>query len=694
MVTKKQIIKAQNLPSCVISLSIRKTINTLVAIICLLITIPVFSQSFEGKFFAGEGDVEYLELLDIARRMFHPDPEYQNISMLYTPWWNGFVEGPTWDAWWIQNSYGPTYCALPFYEEPYLTFLQNAQDLWFDQMGDGQRIGARDWVAPDGCLCDAARPGWIMYKQGDGRIDIHDWGMEFTAAGLLLQSELLLIGRDIAAIEQYLPKLERCANFIETRRDPKNDLFLAGAAGNLLAPSYAGWKRPDGSYGMAYLTGLSITYIAALDRLIELEKLAGNNEKATHYSDRQKRAREGLKQLTTDEGYFIKSLDPTGVRHGVYGAEKHGYFESSPNHDAIAFRVVDDAQAERIFNKIEAIPGLRRHHVIIPNEPGLDDMYDPGTSWLWKHGTWVNGGHWSTCEARMVLAYYRLNKFDEARRSMEHMLTFARQFRMDNPLVEFGSKVYQPKQPINLCYDSFGPVAALIRGLFEYIYRAESLTLIPHIPKSISRLEQRFPIRFGSKKLYLLTKGQGVITDVRVNGEKHKDFDARSVSLIFEKTPDEAHIQIAFGGAELDEMLESGSGVLKGQGLSLLTESEQADDPFKDNEIFQHIQAFYNKSVTEEFNKRYEVRHAALVLQAADALRKRRRMLAEGVLQPLPEPALAAADTVYINTVFKLGKGLADRLDSYSASADPANQQIYRQWMDSYPFTNKESDQY
>ena len=29
-------------------------------------------------------------------------------------------------------------------------------------MGDGKRVGATppfDWVAPDGCLCDAARPG-------------------------------------------------------------------------------------------------------------------------------------------------------------------------------------------------------------------------------------------------------------------------------------------------------------------------------------------------------------------------------------------------------------------------------------------------------------------------------------------------------------------------------------------------------
>ena len=109
-------------------------------------------QEFAGKHYSGRGDVEYLKLLETARRMFEPDPELQNISMLYMPSWDGFVEGPTWDAWWIQNSYGTTYCALPFYREPYLTFLQNAQDLWFDQMGDGKRVGAsppsRPFIAP------------------------------------------------------------------------------------------------------------------------------------------------------------------------------------------------------------------------------------------------------------------------------------------------------------------------------------------------------------------------------------------------------------------------------------------------------------------------------------------------------------------------------------------------------------------
>lgn len=47
---------------------------------------------FAGKYFGGKGDVEYLQLLDIARRMFEPDPEFQNMPMLYTPAWNGLVD--------------------------------------------------------------------------------------------------------------------------------------------------------------------------------------------------------------------------------------------------------------------------------------------------------------------------------------------------------------------------------------------------------------------------------------------------------------------------------------------------------------------------------------------------------------------------------------------------------------------------
>jgi hypothetical protein len=504
---------------------------------------------FEGQWFRGQGDAAYLKLLDTSYRMLWPQPDVQNLSMLYSPAWNGFVEGPTWGAWWIQNSYGPSYCGLPFFTEPYSTFLENAQDLWFSQMGDGKREGAFGWTPPDGCLCDAASPGWIVYRQGDGRTDIHDWAVEFTAAGIVLQAEMLLISRDEAKIAHYLPMLERCAEFIESRRDPANDLFLAGPAANLLAPSYAGWKRSDGTYDKAYLTGLSVSYIAALDRLIELGRLVGDGEREHVHRKRRDSARAGLSALTEDEGYLIKSLDPDGARHGVYGAERYGYLEAVCNHDAVAFRVVGDKQARQIVDKIASIPGLRPHDLIITNYPSLDDMYTE-PSGLWQFGTWVNGGHWTTCEARMILAYYRVGRYDDARRSMERILEFAREFRLDNPLVEFGAKVYQPNEPINCCYDSWGAPTAMLRGLFEYIYHADRLTLIPHIPPDITALEQRFPVRFGEKRIYLATEGSGPIQSVRINGWRWDRHTKTQVELPYSALADQTTVLIGLGDIE------------------------------------------------------------------------------------------------------------------------------------------------
>lgn len=632
---------------------------------------------FDGEYFSGEGDAEYLQLLNTAYRLYYPDPEFQNISMLYSPAWNGFVEGPTWGAWWIQNSYGPSYCALPFLQEPYTTFLQNAQDLWFNQMGDGVRKGANDWVAPDGCLCDAAAPSWIVYKQGDGRTDIHDWGMEFTAAGVVLQSELLLISRDMEAIKHYLPMLERSANFIETRREPDNNLFLAGPAGNLLAPSYAGWHKPDGTYDKAYLTGLSINYIAGLDRIIELEKMVSDTDKVNIYTERRELAKKGLPNLMTDEGYFIKYMDPDGTQHGIYGAEKHGYFEAICNHDAIAFRVVDDAQAQKIYDKIASIHDLRRNDVIINNCPSLDDMYVEPTG-LWAFGNWVNGGHWTTCEARMMLGYYRLGKYDDALKSMKHIMKFAEIFRMDNNLTNFGANVYQPNEPINCVYDTWGAPSAFIRGLFEYLYKADGLTLIPHIPEGIKSLKQKFPIRFGNKRLYLAIDGIGDITSVLVNGKQWDSFDSKSVFLAYEKTPDSAEITIFMGDA-----LPSDDHISK----QVITEIPISDSKFwdigetsKDLVSLSNIGKFYKRLCELGLNETYEAKHAQLIIGYIDAIHTRAKMKSEGKIHILPEPSQDAADKSYIDAVNRLTQGLASVMESYKQSDDMDKKRLYTIW--------------
>ena len=150
----------------------------------------------------------------------------------------------------------------------------------------------------------------------------------------------------------------------------------------------------------------------------------------------------------------------------------------------------------------------------------------------------------------MMMAYSRLGKYEDARRSMKRILDFARRFRMDNPLVDFGGAVYQPHQPINCCYDTFGAPAALIRGLFEYLYRADGLTILPHVPPGIVELTQRFAIRFGSKRLFLSTVGRGPVAAVTVNGKPWKRFDPKSIFLAYDETPETAQIQIVLGDAK------------------------------------------------------------------------------------------------------------------------------------------------
>jgi len=378
------------------------------------------------------------------------------------------------------------------------------------------------------------------------------------------------------------------------------------------------------------------------------------------YAERRDLAKAGLARLATDEGYFIKSLDPDGTRHGVYGAEKHGYFEASPNHDAIAFRVVDDAQSRRIHDKIVSIPLLRRHHVIQANEPGLDDMYEPPTSWLWQHGTWVNGGHWSTCEARMVMAYYRLGAYDDARRSMEHMLGFARQFRMDNPLVEFGSKVYQPKEPINITYDAFGPPAAFVRGLFEYLYAADALTIIPHVPPSITRLEQRFPIRFGEKRLCLATVGSGPVAAVRVNDREWPRFDGEKVTLPYDALPETAFVFIALGDGDLGRLRPW---ELAAPALPPEDDTRWSVAAELPNVDIQRLRACYDVGG----GRSYEAAHARLALEYVLTIAERRRLQQEKKLAPLPEPSQTAADQSYRDTAARLYEGLVKVLDSPSS---------------------------
>ena len=540
------------------------------------------TEVYNGKYCSGEGDTDFLRLIDESFAFFHSNPVVPNLTMIYNSEWDTFTEGAGWGAWWIQNSYGFSYAVTPFLQEPWFSILQNSWDLFWDNQGDGFRKGLwgdgtpnqlSELVAPDGGLGDTAAPGKIIYKQGDGDVRMHDWFYEATAACLVMQSEILLVNRDKKAFEHYLPKMERACNFIERARDPKNNLFLVGPACNLLAPSYGGVKQPDGTFGKGYLTGVTITYLAALDRMIEIYKFSGNKEKLAEFEHRRKITRESLGLLLAPAGYFVKSIEPGGVKHGVLGQKQFGYLEGTVNADAVALRVVDIKTSEKIYNQIASFPAIRPFDFLLTNAPGLDDTY---RAWgrssgkeldgFWTFGDWVNGGVWGTVEGRAILMYYRLGKFEDVRRSANRAMKWAKDFRMDAPWSQQGENTSNPWSDkgkfkvggVSVMVDNFAIPAATIRGLFDYDYRSDRLIIRPRISGSIKQYTQKEPVRFGEKKLFFSCKNGGSkISSVKVNGKEIPVGNSDEIAFFHNDLPMEAQIEITTNGSEEPELQTS-----------------------------------------------------------------------------------------------------------------------------------------
>ncbi len=657
-------------------------------------------SNYNGKYCKGEGDVKFLRLIDESFAFFHPNPTVPNISMLYEPNWNTLVESGGWSAWWIQNSYGFSYSVSPFLQEPWVSILQRSWDMFWNNQGDGKRMGrpySKDdsdggplmrLVAPDGSLRDAAFPTEIIYKQGDGNIEIHDWFYEATAAGVVVQCEILLTNRNQKAIAHYLPMMERACNFIEKTRDSKNNLFLVGPACNLLAPSYGGVRQPDGTFGKGYLAGLSITYLAALDRMVELYKLVGNKEMIALYEHRQNITRQSLPKLLTPAGYFIKSLEPTGIKHGVIGQQQYGYLEGVANADAVALRVVDDKTAQSIYKQIAGFPEIRPFDFLLTNAPGLDDTY-----WSWgnttgkemggihEYGCWVNGGVWGTVEGRSILMYYRLGKFEDIYSSSVRAMKWAKDFRMDDHLTQRGENSYnlwydkgseRHNNGVTVTVDNFAIPAATIRGLFDYEYKSDRLILRLRLPGSITKFTQKEPVRFGDKEIYLSCQNGGPkVKSVTINGKLAKVESPDAVVLTYNELPINAKVKIITEGGWEKEMITAPYPVIP----ALIAEKDtktfsSADWPDSLRKPFKVLSSM-KKYLAKDARAEYERAYITSAIESFEAYYYRRIMkLAPGYFRPNTILKQETILKLYSNTAFAMYKGFKKRMEEYSQQGD------------------------
>ena len=668
------------------------------------------ADSYQGKWVEGDGDKETFELLDKAFESFHVSSEMTSLPLLYKRDWDGFVESHTWNGWWTQNSYGPMYGLMPFLgQEPYRTWHRHANGLWFRMMGDGSRPGYHGHVAPDGALMDCAnillhgkaedgvgekedtqrstqpfdgsiwREG-AVYRQGDGDTNIYDWFIGGATAGLIQECERLLMRRDPDEIAERLPQLKRVAAFLDSRRDRGKNLLKGGRSSNLLAPGYGGVKQPDGTYALAYLTELSVNYCAGLRRLAELCDLAGDKAAARKYRQTMAVVQEALPVLMEDGEYFIMSMDDDGTRHGVFGAEKHGYFESTPNHDAVAMGVVDDSMSRRIIAKMLSIPELNPFDCILVNYPEYDDN---DNSIAKPYGKWVDGGAWETCQGRMSIACLRVNEFDQPLNAWKRKLRYMRAFRAVAAMASRGSAPIWDyvRFPSNSDVDCWGMPGGLLRGLFEYNYLSDRLQLRLHIPPGITRYIQKVPVWYGKTKIYITVTGKGEPKRAKANG---KSCQIKNGWIILKPDGKEGNlcVEIVCGNAK-----ESGAWkpitkpTLKLPDGPDFWEVEGFVSPIYEHVKVKTVYNFYEKMKKSGLENTYEGALARVVLEVLLARHNRIKGLEEGTITiPSLDHCPSARDICarYVKQARFMTGGLMDRLTGIAVWKEKVDPQIIK----------------
>lgn len=694
-------------------------LHRLFVLTALLLATGPQASAYEGKWVGGDGNVKSLKLIDQAFDSMAVSSEMTSLSLFYKRDWDGLILSNTaWPGWWIQNTYGPSYGMVPFLEEPYATWQKNAQELWFRMMGDGKTKDTNGYLGADGNLCDCTlifrgggrdlgfgHFGWphstnpvndgtitmsmTYYRQGDAGHDSNDWCIGFSAAGLLMESERLLVRRNPDEIKQRLPQLKRVAAHLDTRRDPDTNLLKGGKGSNLMAPGFDGWADAHGKKQMVYLTELSVTYCAALMRLAEVCDLAGGKAEAQTYRTTAEKVRSALPSLMDDQGSFIMFKDPDGVKHGVYGAAKYGYYETAPNHDAVCMRVVDDAASKKIIDRMVSIKELAPHDLIITNHPAYDEPAYP-TDGLMTYGTWVHGGHWSTCQGRMNIACLRANEFDHPFKSWDRMCQLMQNFRADAPMGEFGKSPWggQLGAPYNTVLDCWGVPGGLVRGLFEYDYRADSLRVRPHLPPDITRYVQKKAVVFGKTKIYLTVTGTGTATSVMANGQACRIGAGGWIELKNPGNEPTLAVEIVCGDAKAQGAWKPGrrTPMVIPNNPAFWEIPDTLQNPYHVD--LKTLKVFYEKMVQAGLDETYEAAMARTALELMLARDERHRLRLAGTLPkpdiaPIPSCNTEAVEDLYVTNALNIAGGLTDLLEGLTiwenAKPNPTAVAIARQ---------------
>ena len=160
-----------------------------------------------------------------------------------------------------------------------------------------------------------------------------------------------------------------------------------------------------------------------------------------------------------------------------------------------------------------------------------------------------------------------------------------------------------------------------------------------------------------------------------LNGAPWRDYDAKSVFLPYEKTPDVANVRILLGDVKAPKTLAASAPP---------PQREQPKNTPSDLPVLEKRAAALRRFVLRvkqaNVSDNYELAHAQLALEVLETIHTRRALLGAGKLKRLSDPSQAAADQSYVDAAKKLCDGFEKVLASYKDSSNSERRKMHDTW--------------
>ena len=438
------------------------------------------------------------------------------------------VEGGKWQGCWSQNYFG-MYCATPLLEGKLLDYHENTLEAFFDLQGDGRRTDMKGFTAPEGALPEylALWNGFPepRYKndESSGLAAEFDFWVEGTAASVISLCDLLLARLDREKTARCLPGIEKALNWLLSRKDPRTGLLQVGPAGTLIERAYGATCRREGVADPGLPAGCAVNTVRALKLGAELELMTGREEQAASYRKEAAALTQALELLVEEDSYLINYLDAAGLRHGVLGAERFGYFEGTANTDGAAWGLLSPGRARRALMKLKELSPTPLAVSVWPVHDDAHYSYQKNDPAYGGAGSHWNGAAWFSSQARYLLGLLKYGFFKEAQAVGRAMLAVHDSGTMRDVMDDYGRQApgaNNPEKSGTFYIDGFGAFAGLLRGLFEVENLASDTALTPHLPEEIGSYVQHIPYFRGGKRIFPRVTGCGSrVCGIRVNGK-------------------------------------------------------------------------------------------------------------------------------------------------------------------------------